>query len=114
MLYQNLGKRMSTRRKSLNMTQAQLAEQLGLSNNHISGIETGSQVPSLETFVGICNALHVTPDYLLLGSMHSDNITQNLIETLHLCDPEALEELQVMANFLAEKITRHYNNHPIE
>ena len=49
-----MGTRMKRRRKELKMSQAELAEKVNVSNNHISSIETGKQIPSLTTFVKIC------------------------------------------------------------
>ncbi len=62
-----MGTRMKRRRKELKMSQAELAEKVNVSNNHISSIETGKQIPSLTTFVKICEQLDTTPDFLLLG-----------------------------------------------
>ena len=67
-----MGTRMKRRRKELKMSQAELAEKVNVSNNHISSIKTGKQIPSLTTFVKICEQLDTTPDFLLLGSLHTD------------------------------------------
>mgnify|MGYP000689476658 CR=1 FL=1 len=67
-----MGTRMKRRRKELKMSQAELAEKVNVSNNHISSIETGKQIPSLTTFVKICEQLDTTPDFLLLGSLHTN------------------------------------------
>ena len=80
-----MGIRIKTRRKELKIKQAELAETLDISNNHMSSIENGRQKPSLDTFVGICKHLNVSPDYLLLGTMHPYNIPQDIIEKLRLC-----------------------------
>ena len=69
-----MGARIKMRRKELKMSQAELAEKVNVSNNHISSIETGKQLPSLKTFVEICEQLQTTPDFLLLGSVHTHNI----------------------------------------
>lgn len=39
--YQEMGRRISQRRKELHIKQSTLAEQLGISNNHLSSIENG-------------------------------------------------------------------------
>lgn len=69
--YIEMGMRIKHRRKELKMKQADLAEVLCISNNHLSSIENGKQKPSLDIFVNLCDHLHVTPDYLLLGTMHT-------------------------------------------
>ena len=89
-----MGQRMQARRKELKITQSVLAEAVGVSNNHISAIENGSEHPSLPTLLGICDELHVTPDYLLLGGLRGNNVSENLIETLRLCNEEDLPHIQ--------------------
>lgn len=79
-----MGTRMKRRRKELKMSQAELAEKVNVSNNHISSIETGKQIPSLTTFVKICEQLDTTPDFLLLGSLHTDNLPKNIYDSLAL------------------------------
>ena len=72
-----MGTRMKKRRKELKMSQAELAEKINVSNNHISSIETGKQIPSLTTFVKICEQLDTTPDFLLLrhnSRLNSDSV----------------------------------------
>ena len=76
-----MGTRMKRRRKELKMSQAELAEKINVSNNHISSIETGKQIPSLTTFVKICEQLDTTPDFLLLGSLHTDNLPKNIFDS---------------------------------
>lgn len=61
-----MGTRIKMRRKELKMSQAELAEKINVSNNHISSIETGKQLPSLPTFVDICEQLQTTPDFYYL------------------------------------------------
>ncbi len=86
-----MGNRIKVRRKELRIKQAELAEKLNISNNHMSSIENGRQKPSLDIFIQICNLLSVTPDYLLLGSMHAYNIPQDIIDKLRLCSPSDIE-----------------------
>ncbi|MED9968150.1 MAG: helix-turn-helix transcriptional regulator [Blautia sp.] len=86
-----MGNRIKIRRKELRIKQAELAEKLNISNNHMSSIENGRQKPSLDIFIQICNLLSVTPDYLLLGSMHAYNIPQDIIDKLRLCSPSDVE-----------------------
>ena len=86
-----MGNRIKIRRKELRIKQAELAERLNISNNHMSSIENGRQKPSLDIFIQICNLLNVTPDYLLLGSMHAYNIPQDIIDKLRLCNQSDIE-----------------------
>lgn len=52
-----MGNRIKSRRKELRIKQAELAEILGISNNHMSSIETAKERPSMEIFIRICEEL---------------------------------------------------------
>ena len=101
--YQEMGRRISQRRKELHIKQSTLAEQLGISNNHLSSIENGREHPSLDIFTDICNALNVTPDYLLLGCMHPNDLPQNLADMLRLCEKQDLELIEHILTFFIQK-----------
>ena len=99
-----MGTRMKRRRKELKMSQAELAEKVNVSNNHISSIETGKQIPSLTTFVKICEQLDTTPDFLLLGSLHTDNLPKNIYDSLALCKKKDLPLIQdIVENFVSKR-----------
>lgn len=99
-----MGTRMKRRRKELKMSQAELAEKINVSNNHISSIETGKQIPSLTTFVKICEQLDTTPDFLLLGSLHTDNLPKNIYDSLALYNKKDLPLIQdIVENFVSKR-----------
>lgn len=104
-----MGQRIKTRRKELRIKQTELAELLDISNNHMSSIETGKQKPSLDIFVMICEQLQVTPDYLLLGSMHAGNIPQDITDGLRLCSEEDIELARKLIEILVERNKKEWN-----
>ncbi len=55
----HLGKRLKYLRRLKNLTQAQLAERVGLSVNYISQIETGMANPNVKTLISLAQALQV-------------------------------------------------------
>jgi len=63
----NIGKNIQKLRNEIGLTQAQLAEKVDFSANHISRIEIGASAMSLESLISLSNALNTTPDYLLFG-----------------------------------------------
>lgn len=69
--YVDMGKRVRETRRRLGLTQEQLAEQVGISASFMGHIERGTRVASLETLVGLCNELGVTPQYLLGACLHA-------------------------------------------
>lgn len=98
-----MGNRIKIRRKALNMKQSELAELLDISNNHMSSIETGKQKPSFDILIKLCQHLQITPNHLLLGCMYPDNIPQNTIDTICMCNPEQAEFLREFAELLFTK-----------
>jgi len=74
--YSLIGKRIAKRRNVLDMTQAELAEKANLSTTYTGNVERGAKC-SIETLMKVCDALDVTPDYLLLGidkEFRNDNL----------------------------------------
>ena len=98
-----MGKRIRARRLSLKMKQMELAEKVDISNNHISSIERGIERPGLDSFIRICDVLDVTPDYLLLGSMKSNNVPKNITDNLKLCTDEEIRLVEAMTQYLVEQ-----------
>lgn len=112
--YNEMGNRIKVRRKELKIKQADLAESLEISNNHMSSIENGRQKPSLDIFIGICNCLNVTPDYLLLGTMHAYNIPQDIFDKLRLCNQSDIELARDFIELLVRRnCTGNTKNHCI-
>lgn len=107
-MLQNLtmGKRIKQRRKELRLTQNVLAEKLQISNNHLSAIENGKGNASMEVFCNICIALDVTPDFLLMGEVHKNDVPGNITDMLSRCTDEELALVQHMVEYL---LSRHTN-----
>lgn len=103
--YREMGLRIKIRRKELKIKQAEMAEALAISNNHMSSIENGRQKPSLDIFIGICKYLNVTPDYLLLGTMHAYNIIQDILDKLRLCTQPDIELARDFIELLVKRNT---------
>lgn len=101
-----LGKRIAKRRHDLGIKQNVLAEKAGISNNYLSNIENGKSIPSLETFVILCLKLKTSPDYFLLGTMKTDDIPNNIIEKLKLCDKEQLDFICDLVDLLLSRKNR--------
>lgn len=107
--YQSMGNRIKLRRKELHIKQSELAERLDISNNHISSIENGREKPSLDMFLKICEELKVTPDYLLLGNVHANNIPQNITEALSLCSEDDIKLASQIIELLIKRNRTSWN-----
>lgn len=64
MIYEKIGKRVKEAREISGMTQADLAENVGVSVTYVSSIERGISFPRGEVLVGILNALNVSADFV--------------------------------------------------
>lgn len=82
------------RRRAAGLTQDALAEQVGLSKNHISNIERGKNLPTTKFLLRISSVLGETPDYYLMGktSQETDGIT-SLVKRLPPLHQRALRRM---------------------
>ncbi|MBP3351634.1 MAG: helix-turn-helix transcriptional regulator [Lachnospiraceae bacterium] len=69
----DFGNTLKTLRIRNNMTQAQLAQKLGLTKSVISAYETGLRLPSYDVLIHISKIFKVTTDYLL-GIEHKQEL----------------------------------------
>lgn len=86
-----IGIRIMQKRKEQGLSQEKLAEQIGISKNHLSNIERGNNVPTLKFIVDICNILGETPDYYILGIISKEtHEIEQLIRRLPLSQQKTL------------------------
>ena len=98
-----MGFRIILCRKTLNLTQEQLAELAGVTPQTISSAERGHKALRPENIVRISRALHTTPNYLLLGqSPDADDLLNKA--TKHL-SPEQRVHLENIVNEFIKAIT---------
>ncbi len=61
----DFGNILKTQRQKANLTQAQLAQKLGLTKSVISAYETGLRLPSYDVLIHISQIFNVSTDFLL-------------------------------------------------
>ena len=66
-----LGRRINMARKDRGFTADRLSELCNINATYLRQIEGGIKVPSLPVFINICNALKISPDYLLRDGFSS-------------------------------------------
>lgn len=86
------GKRLQNTRKALGITQEELAERLSVDRNHITRMERGIRVCSVDLLVELAVTLDVSTDYLLAGASSANMKKQALLI--------AVEELEKVAQTL--------------
>lgn len=87
--YTEVGKRILKSRNAKGLTQEELSELSGVSIPHISNIENGKTKIKVDTLVKLSNALNVSADYLLCGSVDAAQFIQEkeMADILEGCTP---------------------------
>lgn len=88
-LSDDLGKRIQDERKKLNLTQAQLADKVGISHTQLARYEIKGAQPSADVLAKLANVLEVSSDFLMNGT--SDNLADN-----SLTDKELLNQFKII------------------
>ena len=87
-----IGNKLLKIRKRLGLTQSEVAEASGLSDRTYADIERGTVNMRTDTFLRICDVLHITPDEVLTEENPSQDCLQNeLWERLTACSPKDKE-----------------------
>ena len=94
-----LGKRIAKRRRELGLTQVEVNEKAGLSDKYLSNIETARSIPSIDVLMRICDAISVTPDYLLLGTLMQEN-TELSDKIMDKAKSLSEKKLKLLENFM--------------
>lgn len=71
-----LGKRINAVRKDRGLTADKLSELCNINATYLRQIEGGAKVPSLQVFVNLCNALKISPDYLLQDVLEGNEVSK--------------------------------------
>ena len=63
--YTDIGRRIKQKRQEKGYTQEKLSEMIGVGASHMSHMESGKTIPSMEVFINLCNVLECSADELL-------------------------------------------------
>ncbi|MCD8145574.1 MAG: helix-turn-helix domain-containing protein [Oscillospiraceae bacterium] len=82
---EKIGKFIAECRREQNLTQAQLAEQLGITNRAVSKWENAKSMPDVSIMVPLCEILNISVNELLSGEKismddYKETAEQNLID----------------------------------
>ena len=105
--YEAVGMKVRFYRLQAKMSQETLAEHADVSRVYISGIERGEKPPSLDTIVCLANALQVSVDELLSGSLINRGDGKAFSDPFLDCSPEELDILMAAVKSL-KAILRNY------
>ena len=95
-----IGKFIAECRKNVNLTQAQLAEQLNITDKAISQWETGRAMPDSSVMLELCDILKITVNDLLSGEVvtvdnYNKELENNLLELIKQKEQSDKQLLQV-------------------
>ena len=101
--YVDLGKRVRARRTELNWTQERLAQEIGVSTSFIGHIERGSRKASIDTLVQLANAMEISTDKLLEGSL---TMSDMLVKPVKKLTESQKQVMRQVLSTLEENISR--------
>lgn len=99
MNYYEIGQRIRKIRKANNLSQEQLAEEVGISATHMSHIETGNTKLSLQVLVALASTLSVQTDELLFDTpiINKSAIKQEICDLL---DSSSTKDCYILLDIL--------------
>ena len=107
--YTDIGKRIKRKRIEKGLTQEKLSELIGVGASHMSHMESGKTIPSMEAFITLCNVLECSADELLCRELSAAQpLMKNwLVDLVEDCDDV---EIKILTDVLvATKKTRRKN-----
>ena len=100
-----LGKRINMVRKDRGFTADRLSELCSINATYLRQIEGGTKVPSLPVFINICNALKISPDYLLRDAL-GDNEVSDIRELAELWESTSPSQQEIAAAMIRAVLER--------
>lgn len=110
--YKKLGIRHREIRKNKGLTQEKLAENVDVGTTHISHIETGNTIPSLQLIINIANILECTLDELFFDEIKQvDRLyDKEFGKYLQGCSDKEIKIITSMVKNLADELKSNREN----
>jgi transcriptional regulator with XRE-family HTH domain len=95
-----IGKRVKAQRKQRQMTQATIAERIGVSNVYISNVENGIKGISLDVLLRLAREFDISLDSLVFEEPHIrlPKVYRKLADVLTSCDASEIEQVFEMVS----------------
>ena len=105
-----IGKRLKQARIKAKLSQGQLAEQIEISEKHISNIERGLNFPALDTFFKLCVVLNLKlDDFGVEIYKNSSKEKENLLYKIHTASENELIAYNNLINTFNKTIDEYLN-----
>lgn len=95
----DMGQRIMLRRKTLRMTQEELAEKLGVSTQMISNLELGKKAIRPENLAKLCSVLNLSADFVLTG-INTRTAVDSVAEKLSQLSEEELQLVNNLVDYM--------------
>lgn len=99
--HKEMGKRIRLRRETLGLSRESLAEFLNVSPQFVADVEYGNKGVSIKSLYGLSQALGVTTDYILAGSVYALDtdatairVREEITQLLQRCDSKQLKSIR--------------------
>lgn len=92
-----IGNKIYQLRRSLNMTQQELAEKTGISVTFLSEIENGRKSMSVDTLIKLSRGLHVSLDTIEFGHDNSNDMQKDVVSMMSSLPLEYNESILLIA-----------------
>ena len=102
---EEIGKRLSERRRKVGLSQEELGERAGVTGQTISYAELGKKAMRTDTLLRICEVLEVSPDYLLLGQISTDHAS-HLLKRMESLTPGQFSDLENIIELFIQAVQR--------
>ncbi len=86
-----IGQRLRSRRKELELTREEFAELADISVGFYGQIEVGTSQMSIDTLIKISKSMHLSMEYILFGTEYPDSKADAVLEMLKHCTPNELK-----------------------
>lgn len=99
-----IGTRILEKRKQMNLTQEQIAEQMDVSIQMVSNLERGNKAIKIDNLIKISRILGVSTDYILTGTQSAEDANQMTNKISKLANREATA-INILIDYFTEQPT---------
>lgn len=101
-----IGERISELRLKKNVSEYQMSLDLGKNKSYIQSLTSGRSLPTMQSFLDICDYLEVTPQQFFDSELHNLPLIDKATDLMKQLDDEDMLALISMLNRLALKRNR--------
>ena len=98
-----IGERISELRLKKNVSEYQMSLDLGKNKSYIQSLTSGRSLPTMQSFLDICDYLEVTPQQFFDSELHNLPLIDKATDLMKQLDDEDMLALISMLNRLAAK-----------